>query len=88
MGANEGIRLGGFKLPFDCRAWEIDQAIKELIKEGAITEDVTKVVRKQAIDIARKERVDQRRLLKFIGPQAAKDTIAKVFRKKCEGEQE
>jgi len=68
-------------LPFDCSAFEIDQAIKELIKEGSITECVAKVIRKQAIDLARKERVEQRRLLKFIGPQAAKDAIAKVFRR-------
>ena len=75
-----------FKLPPDCRASEIDQAINELVKEGELTEDVAKVVRKQAVVLARKERVERRRLLKFIGPQAAKDAIAKVFRKECEGE--
>lgn len=75
-----------FKLPPDCSASEIDQAIKELVKEGELTEDVAKVVRKQAVGLARKERVERRRLLKFIGPQAAKDAIAKVFSKECKGE--
>lgn len=75
-----------FKLPPDCRASEIDQAIKELIKEGEFTEDVAKIIRKQAIDLARKERVELRRTLKLIGPQAAKDAIAKVFSKECKGE--
>ena len=53
-----------FKLPPDCRASEIDQAIKELVKEGELTEDVAKVVRKQAVGLAMKERVERRRLLK------------------------